>query len=152
MSSEESVIYYAQGYLKAISRLSNEKAKISIDIFDIGNDLDESIESKISKWRGINLLKSKSEINYEQIKCFLKQNIYHKLSNLSACQIKAIDWDLQELFGLISTSLDTNNVFHPLVSNGGYLLEIASENFRNLKALVVLLNKHAVILSINEGP
>lgn len=150
MSSTESIIYYAQGYLKALSRIAKNK-NFALDIFDVNEDLESSIKRKLLNWSQCTKFKSKIKINYKTIQEFLHSNIYQFLSQLNDSEIGNIDWDIKEFFGLIANSLNSNSNLHPLITNGGYLIKIESKKYNNLMAIIVPIENQAIILSVNDS-
>jgi hypothetical protein len=93
----------------------------------------------------------KAKLNYEEIKCFLNRHYYADLSTATKDQICLFDRDIQEFFGLISTEINPKGDFHPMISKGGYDLDIECGFYREIHALLVEIENIGVILIASKN-
>lgn len=64
--------------------------------------------------------------------------------------IELLKWDIVEYYGLISTSIDPDSSFNPLVSTGALLLEARSSFHLKCNYFVVEYSKYVVITGLAQ--
>ncbi|SFM71189.1 hypothetical protein [Marinobacter zhejiangensis] len=91
-----------------------------------GKSLKEIVKELISKNTQAGRRISMSEACFEKVSELFEQCIYAQLSHVSRENIKNLDWNLVEYYGLISTAEDESGPWNRLVGQKHVLLE--SEN------------------------
>jgi len=148
----DTIEYYEahfDGYLSAISRLSETKIGYSCSIIKMDHGIDVAIGNMLDRWNMDAKLVSKTKLDYQESENVLKDDFYCYLTNLDQPRLDLIDWDIQEYFGLLSTSLNENGIFHPMVRNGGYKLNIDTGGYyKKNTSLLVVVESFAVVLTV----
>ncbi len=152
-----------RGYLECLSRLcangysfrvSSFEANTEIDPFivelsEIWSTEDEGAESIIHDYRGREIIK------YEQIFDEIKSYIFSGLLTLenmasddarNYAKRSLID-DINEYYGLVSTSLNENGAFHPLISSQVYRLFIDCQKHEKSFHFIVKIENLYVLTS-----
>jgi hypothetical protein len=150
-----------RGYLKCLSRLcANEyvfgascfEAKQDIDVFakelvEFWGQGDEYIEPSNYEYFGSTLIESPQL--FQEIESFIFNGILERESmpNQAAKEYaeRMLTEDINEYYGLVSVSLNEEGVFHPLLSNNVYTLNIQNKNHERALYFIVKIENVYVL-------
>jgi hypothetical protein len=161
--AKESDLYLGglNGYLNCLSRLCGPGYAFNVNMFDANSDVDKFIISKIAEWKiGDNYCSGteynyhgKSEIKFNEICDRLTEYIFTGILQ-KVIRPKSEEYeqykrilieDINEYYGLISTTLNYDGVFHPLIK--GPVLEIAltSKKHEHIFCFLVKIESYYVL-------
>ena len=156
------------GYLSCLSRLCGYQYSFSVNMFDAKCDIDEFVIGKFSELKkgdeyckGTDYLYlGKSEIKFdaicEQIEHYVfngllgqvlqsRQNVYDSLK-------RTFIEDLNEYYGLISTALNHDGVFHPLIRGPVFKLDITNVEYEEIFCFLVKIENYYVLSMFSKRP
>ena len=132
-----------QGYLQCIKRLCANGYVFGAVSYKANSDIDEFISGLVRYWsEGDDVVEpsnfeycGKELISYEillsKIEGFIFNGILDRRNmpndNARQYMTKMLTEDINEYYGLLSVELNNDGVFHPLISNDVYLLNIRNE-------------------------
>ena len=136
------------GYLAALSRLCGNGYIFGSRAYEVSDEIDNFIIKMISGWGDKNEFEyfGRKQISYKEIENRVVEIVFRgvlDLNNLPNDNTrnyakKMIFEDINEFYGLFSTSQDENGVFHPLVTGPVYSLDIVNKN--HVAAFYYLVN------------
>ncbi len=140
------------GYLKALQRLCGAGFVFGARGYPAEDDIDNFMRNIISEWGSSNeyTYSGYEKIESKDLFCRVEDLIFNGVIVKDRFQSnnfipKMILEDINEYYGLASTSLDEQGEFHPLLTGPVYKLNIGScLNFKGLYFLVKI-NKYFVI-------
>jgi len=149
------------GYLSCLSRLCGPGYAFNVNMFEANSDVDTFVTSKIEEWKVGDEYYSgtayeysgKSKIGFEEICNRLAGYIFNGFLQEMAPpnstvykQLKRvlID-DLNEYYGLISTTLNYDGVFHPLISGPVFEIYLTSVKYEQLFCFLVKIENYYVL-------
>jgi hypothetical protein len=145
----ETYVENLNGYFQSLRRLSNNSCDLWAEGVLIESTLEESLEAYFKNIEGLNIIE-KHWASFSEIESLYKELIYSQISGLSVEVLELLKWDVIEYYGLISTSIDPEGSFNPLVNTGALLLEAKSSFHFKCNYYVVEYGKFAVITGLAQ--
>ena len=148
---EDFEIYVASlsGFLNALERLTESKIILFNGYFKIEKELETSLKKYVLNWKDKPQLISCDIISNSEFNAFLQKELYAKIEATENI-IYNLDWQLQEHFGLVSTSLNTDGVYHPLVNGPIYLASVSTNDFTKNYVFAVQIENYAFFIGIRN--
>ena len=143
------------GYLQSLRRLRGFGYCFSAHTYDLKVDIDQFAKETLCKWDESGAYKylGKSLIEYRNLEDRITGIIFGGALNLENVNNekskknikKMVIEDINEYYGLASTSLDTKGHFHPLITGPVYELNIENSNFTSIFFYIVQIGKYYVL-------
>lgn len=160
MNNFESYIKELNGYLHSLRRLRGPGYFYTARFYSAASNVDQFLSETVSGWgeHGEFQYKGKSEIEFAALQERLTGIIFRgalNLENIASDKSKAnikkmVIEDINEYYGLASTSLDSNGVFHPLIAGPVFELDIRNDNYFNLFCYLVQIGNYYVLTSFTR--
>lgn len=145
----ESYVENLNGYFQSLRRLSNNVCDLWAQYVPIDSAFEETVEAYFNNTEGIKVI-DKHWASFREIESLYNELIFSKIEGLSDEVLGLLKWDIVEYYGLISTSIDCDSCFNPLVSAGALLLETRSPLHSKCNYLVVEYSKFVVITGLAQ--
>lgn len=149
------------GYLNCLSRLCGPGYSFNVNMFEVESDVDAFIATKIEEWKIGDEYCSGTEYNYSgkykiefnEICDRLAGYIFNGLLKNSIPpdstvyeQFKRVFIeDINEYYGLISTTLNYDGVFHPLIRGPVFEIALTSVKHENIFCFLVKIESFYVL-------
>ncbi len=140
------------GYLKALQRLCGAGYVFGVREYPAGDDIDEFMNAIVLEWGAKNqyTYSGHKKINPRDVFFHIEEFVFNGAISKNIFQsnrvtIKMILEDINEYYGLMSTSIDAEGAFHPLIKGPVYQLKIDTGDFYRSFYFLVKINKYFVI-------
>lgn len=142
----ENYISELRGYLQSLRRLCQRQCDFYADSFPVTGDIYLSIEEHVNKCGDQFQFVGVKSITFNEVENLLQKHLIHELEVVSEDAIKLFMWDIIEYYGLISTALNPDGDFNPLVSNGALEVEVKSPHYLSGSIFVVVIEEVAIVM------
>jgi len=160
MNNFKGYIAELNGYLHSLRRFRGAGYFYSAQSYDAKTGIDQFATETITEWGENEEFQylGKTEIKFEALEERLSNIIFGGALNLQSVESneskesirKLVLEDINEYYGLASTSLDSEGVFHPLISGPVYQLNIENKNYSNLFFYLVKIGNYYVLTSFTR--
>ena len=136
------------GFLNALQRIADDERMFSVGYADLTGGIDDSLFEYISNWGKEFRYLGRTDMNSDDVMAFFQEGVYSKL-DLPKKIIHALEFQLLDYYGLISTGVDDNGPFQPLLSEPLYRIEVERNNSPYGAHFLVQIGKYGVVTSIS---
>ena len=156
-----------RGYLKCIARLCTKGCSFGVVAYEAESDIDDFVTRLVEFWgRGDEYIeprlyeylgreKIEPDQLFKEIENFIFNGLLDRenMPNESAKNYatKMLSEDINEYYGLVSVSLNEDGVFHPLLSNEVYLLNINNSEYEQRLYFIIQIENIYVITYFLKG-
>ncbi|MGH1373498.1 MAG: hypothetical protein ACRBBW_15770 [Cellvibrionaceae bacterium] len=145
MNDYEIHIASLDGYLKCLRRFRSSGCSYWARAYPATDDIDQFLGELVSSWGSEYRLLGKKNLEFRDIEKRIIDTVFRGALNLENVESKItkqsiqrlIVEDINEYYGLISTSLNADGAFHPLIS--GPVYEVKVRNVDYLDAFIYLV-------------
>lgn len=155
MNNFEIYIAELNGYLQSLRRFRGAGYFYSARSYSSTEDVDQFLFNTVNKWGENGKFKylGKSEIEFKVLEDRLNKIIFGgalNLQNISGDGTKKnirkmVIEDINEYYGLASTSLQSDGAFHPLIFGPVYELNIENNDYSDLFSYLVKIGNYYVL-------
>lgn len=135
------------GYLKLLQRFCKKRCDFDASALTVEGDLEGAVERYVSNLDDIVEYRGLNKISFSDFQNIMKRFVYSNLTIQDENMVRLIDWDIVEYFGVASTVMDPEGDFNPIVSNGGWELDVTSNFYEACTVVLVQYDEQALILS-----
>ena len=160
MNNFESHIAELNGYLHSLRRFRGAGYFYSVRSYDATSDVDQFLTETVNEWGSNGHFKylGRSEVGFKVLEQRLSSIIFGgalNLQNVSGDESKEnirkmVVEDINEYYGLASTSLNPEGAFHPLISGPVYELNIENKDYSGLFFYLVQIESYYVLTSFTR--
>jgi hypothetical protein len=160
MNNFEIHIAELNGYLQSLRRLRGSGYLYSACSYQATGDIDQFLIETINGWGDDGEFKyeGKTEIEFRVIEERLVKIIFNGVLNLENINVdefkdnikKAVIEDINEYYGLASTSLASDGIFHPLIRGPVFEVKIKNKHYSGLFFYLVQIGNYYVLTSFTK--
>jgi hypothetical protein len=149
------------GYLKCLSRLCANRYSFGVTSYEAIGDIDSLVYELVNLWgQGDEYIekseyqyKGKEIIDYQQLCKEVEKYIFNGLLNRKDMTsddarnyaTRMLIEDINEYYGLVSTTINENGVFHPLIRSEVYRLDIQNKKYEKAFFYIVKIENIYVL-------